>query len=166
MLQHLLLWSCLNRGRRFCSLTSLKPISPKPTSLNSPGAETQRPPSTALVALLIAAFAVLAAFYGICIATAVSPFNAGAWVVGEEVAQRGWLAYLISALVHLTAAVGLWQQWKWSRWLAVLLLAVGLLPTVPGISAAVADLRIAGIVLWGTLIVLRTAALYVLMSPE
>jgi hypothetical protein len=126
--------------------------------------ETERPRSTALVALLIAAFAVLAAIYGICIVTAVLPFNSGAWVVGEEIAQRGWLAYLLSALVHFTVAVGLWRQWKAARWLAVVLLGLGLLPAVPGISAAVADLRIAGIALWGTLIVLRTAALYVLMS--
>jgi hypothetical protein len=140
-------------------LISLKMLQPQDT-------EDERPRSIAFVALLIAAFAMLAAFYGICIATAALPFNSGAWVVGEEVALRGWLAYLISAIVHGAAAVGLWRHWKGARWLAVFLLAVGLLPAVPGISAAVVDLRIAGIALWGTLIVLRTAALYVLMSVD
>jgi hypothetical protein len=141
-------------------LTSLNPISFKPE-------ETERPRSTAnYVALLIAAFAVLAAFYGICIATAVLPFNSGAWVVGEDVAIRGWLGYVLSAIVHSVAAIGLWRHWKWARWLSVFLLAIGLLPAVPGISAAVVDLRISGIALWGMLIILRTASLYVLFSTD
>ncbi len=37
---------------------------------------------------------------------------------------------------------------------------------MPEISAAVVDLRIAGIALWGALIVLRTAALYLLMNRQ
>lgn len=132
--------------------------------------ESERPRSTALgehyVAVLLSVFAVLAAFYGICIAAAVLPFNSGVWVVGEEVALAGWLAYTLTAIVHFTAALGLWSHWKWARWLSVFLLAIGLLPTVPGISAAVADLRITGIALWGTLIVLRTSGLYLLMSAD
>jgi hypothetical protein len=139
-------------------------------SLRSQDAEANRPRSSAprerYVALLISGFAVLAAVYGSCVTMALLPVNSGAWVVGEDVALRGWLAYLLSSVVHLAAAVGLWRQWKWARWLTVFLLAVGLLPAVPGISAAVVDLRVAGILLWGTLIVLRTAALYVLMSTD
>ena len=80
--------------------------------------------------------------------------------------MRGWLAYLLSAIVHAVAALGVWRQWKWARWLSVFVLAAGLLPAVPGISAAVVDLRVGGIALWGALIVLRTAALYVLMSAD
>lgn len=142
---------------------NLRPLNPEETEL-------ERPRSIALglhsVALLIAAFGLLAAGYAACIAAAVLPFNSGSWIVGEEVATRGWLAYLLSALIHGLAALGLWRQWKWARWLAVFLLAMGLLPTVPGISAAVVDLRVSGIALWGALIVLRTAALYVLMSAD
>lgn len=123
-------------------------------------------PGPRYVALLLAAFAVLAAFYAICIATAMLPFNSGSWVVGEEIAMRGWLGYLLSALVHCAAAIALWKQWRFARWPAVLLLAIGLLPAVPGMSSAVMDLRIAGIALWGTLIILRTSALYVLMSTD
>ena len=136
-------------------------ISPKP-----PEAETGRPRSTALVAWLLAAFAVLAAIYAAFIAAAALPFNSGVWLVGDQVASRGWLAYLLSAFLHLAAAVGLWRHFSWVRWLAVLLLAAGLLPAVPGISAAVVDLRISAIALWGALIVLRTAALYLLMSTD
>ena len=80
------------------------------------------------VALLLAAFAVLAAFYATCIATAVLPFNSGSWVVGEEIAMRGWLGYLLSALLHCTATIALWRQWRFARWPAVFLLAIGLLP--------------------------------------
>ena len=118
------------------------------------------------VALLLAAFAVLAALYSALVGGGAVAFNSGAWVVGEEVAIRGWLGYLLSAMVHGTAAVGLWRRWPWARWIGVIVLAVGLLPAVPGISAAVVDLRVGGIALWGTLIVLRTAALYVLMSTD
>lgn len=128
--------------------------------------EVERPRSITLVALLFAAFAALAAFYGACITAAVMPFNSGAWVVGEDIALRGWLGYILSALAYAVAAAGLWQQWKWARWLGVVLLAFGLLPAVPGISAAVVDVRISGIALWGSLIVLRSAALYVLMRTE
>jgi hypothetical protein len=140
-------------------LISLDPASPQAT-------ETERPRSIVFVALLIAAFAALAAIYGICVATAVLPFNAGAWVVGEDVASRGWLAYILSAIIHSAAALGLWRQWKWARWLAIFLLSIGLLPAVPGISAAVVDLRIPGIALWGTLIILRTASLYMLFNAD
>jgi hypothetical protein len=118
------------------------------------------------VALLLAALALLAAIYAGCVASGAFPFNSGAWVVGEEVALGGWLAYLLSAILHLTAAAGLWRHRRWAHWLAVLLLGFGLLPAVPGISAAVVDLRIAGILLWGGLIVLRTAALYLLLIHE
>jgi hypothetical protein len=151
-------------------LISRNPTWRNPLSIRPQEAETERPRSIALgqryVALLIAAFALLATFYTTCILTAVLPFNSGSWVVGEEVAMRGWLAYTLSAAVHFAASVGLWRQWRWARWLAVLLLAIGLLPAVPGISSAVMDLRIAGIALWGTLIVVRTSALYMLMSPD
>jgi hypothetical protein len=139
-------------------LILLDPASPQ-------GTEIERPRSIAFVALLIAAFAVLAAIYAICIAIAVLP-NAGVWVVGEDVASRGWLAYMLSAIIQFVAAFGLWRQWRWARWLAIFLLAIGLLPVVPGISAAVVDLRIPGIALWGTLIILRTASLYVLFNAD
>jgi hypothetical protein len=142
-------------------------IWPEPVS---PQEADERPHSRArgesLVALLLAAFALLAAFFGSCVALGVLPFNSGAWVVGEEVALRGALAYLLSAFVHFIAAVGLWSHRRWAHWLALFLLAFGLLPAVPEISAAVADLRIAGIAMWGALIVLRTAALYLLMNPN
>jgi len=118
------------------------------------------------VALLLALFAVAAAFYGFSVALGRLPFNAGGWVVGEELALRGWLAYLLAALLHLAAAVGLWRHVSWARWLSIFLLVVGLLPAVPGISAAVVDLRVAGIALWGALIILRSAALYVLLRTE
>ena len=140
-------------------MISLDPSAPQ-------GTETQRPRSITFVVLLIAAFAVLAAIYGFLIATAVLPFNAGAWVVGEDIASRGWLGYILLAVVHFTAALGLWRQWRWARWLTIFLLAIGLLPAVPGISAAVVDLRISGIALWGTLIILRTAALYAMFNAE
>jgi hypothetical protein len=139
-------------------------------SLKLQGTEQRGPRSIAIgpryVALLLAACAVLAASYAALIAVSVLPFNSGSWVVGEEVAMRGWLAYALSAAVHFAAAVALWRQSRWARWAAVLLLALGLLPAVPGISSAVADLRISGMALWGTLIVLRTSALYVLMSSD
>jgi len=117
-------------------------------------------------ALLLAAFAVLAFGYAALVAAGVLAFNSGAWVVGEEVAMRGWLAYLISAVVHAVAAFGWWRQWKWARWLGVFVLAAGLLPAVPGISAAVVDLRIGGIALWGSLMIVRCAALYALFNVQ
>jgi len=135
-------------------------------SLKPQPADTAGAPGTALVAWLIAAFAVLAAFYAASVAFAWLPFNSGAWLVGEDLAARGWLAYLVSSLAYSAAAVGLWRQRRWARWLAVFLLAAGLLPAVPAISAAVMDARIAGIAFWGVLIALRAAALYVLMHVE
>lgn len=129
--------------------------------------ELERPRSTAQwVALLLAAFAAIALAYAVLIASGLVAFNSGAWVVGEEVSMRGWLAYLLSAALHGVAAFGLWRQWKWARWLGVLVLAAGLFPAVPGISAAVLELRFGGIALWGTLIILRSAALYVLIGTE
>lgn len=118
------------------------------------------------ITLLLAAFALLGAFYATCVGAGVLPFNSGAWVVGEEVALRGWPGYLLSAILHFAAAVGLWRQRSWGRWLAILVLGFGLLPAIPGISAAVVDMRIAGILLWGSLIMLRTAALYLLMNTD
>lgn len=146
-------------------MISLEPISGKSQPSASEGPQSSAPGEKP-VALLLAAFALLAAFYGMCVAAGVMPFNSGAWVVGEGVAARGWLAYLLSAIVHFAAAAGLWRHRRWAHWLAVVLLAIGLLPAVPGISSAVVDLRIAGIALWGALIVLRTAALYLLISAN
>lgn len=128
--------------------------------------ETEAPRNFPLVALLFAAFGVLAASYGVGVAASWLPFNSGAWVVGEEVALRGWLAYLLSAIVQIATAFGLWRHSRWARWVAFFLIAIGLLPTFPAISAAVVDLRIAGIALWGALIALRAAALYVLVSAN
>jgi hypothetical protein len=135
-------------------------------SLKLHEAETERPRGGASIALLLAAFALLAAGYAIGISGGLLPFNSGAWVVGESIAMRGWLAYALAALFHLTAAAGVWREWRWARWIAVLLLAAGLVPAVPGISAAVMDLRIGGIALWGALIVIRVAALYVLFATD
>ncbi len=136
-------------------------------TLLDPGVpNNERPLGTALVALLLAAFAVIASCYGICVATAVVPFNSGAWVVGEEVAMRGWVGYILAGFAHLLAAAGLWRRWRWARWFAVVLLAAGLLPSVPGVSAAVVDLRLFGIAFWGVLIILRAAAIYALMNAE
>ena len=134
--------------------------------------EMQRPPRAPqsnwpagrVVALLLAAFAVLAAIYAALVGAGVLAFSAGMWVVGEEVAMRGWIAYAISAMVYAIAAAGVWKQWRWARWLGIMVLVAGLLPAVPGISAAVVELRAAGIALWGALILLRTAALYLLFE--
>lgn len=120
----------------------------------------------AMVSLLLVLLGLLAAGYGGGVALGRLPFNAGAWVVGDELAMRGWIAYCVAALVHVAAAVGLWRNSSWARWLAVLLLGTGLLPAVPGISAAVVDLRIAGVALWGVLIIVRSAAIYILVSAE
>jgi hypothetical protein len=59
-------------------------------SLRTPEAEGTRSITHGerYVALLLAVFAVLAAIYATCTASAVMPFNAGSWVVGEEVAMR------------------------------------------------------------------------------
>lgn len=128
-----------------------------------PSAEPIRPGGR-VVALLLATFAVIAAVYATLIGAGVLAFSAGTWVVGEETATRGWIAYAISALVHACAATGVWKQWRWARWLGIVVLVAGLLPAVPGISAAVVDLRAAGIALWGVLILLHAAALYVLFA--
>lgn len=114
----------------------------------------------------MAIFAVLAASYAAGVAFAWLPFNSGAWLVGEDLAARGWLAYLLSSFAYSAAGVGLWRQRRWARWLAVFLLAAGLLPAVPAVSAAVVDARIAGVAFWGLLIALRAAALYVLLQRE
>ena len=45
-----------------------------------------RPGSTRVVALLLAAFAVLAVVYAALVGGGAVAFNSGAWVVGEEVA--------------------------------------------------------------------------------
>jgi hypothetical protein len=119
--------------------------------------------SNALVAWLLACFALLAGGYAVCVAASLLPFNSGSWVVGDAVASRGWIAYLLSALLHLTAALGLWRNGRWAHWLAIALLALGLMPAFLGISSAVVDLRVSRIALWGTMIVLRSAALYLLM---
>lgn len=138
-------------------MTLLEPVSPD---------ETEAPRNIKLVALLLAAFGMLAASYGVGVAASWLPFNSGVWVVGEEVALRGWLAYMLSAIVQIATAFGLWHHSRWARWVALFLIALGLLPTFPAISSAVMDLRIDGIALWGTLIALRAAALYVLVSGD
>ncbi len=140
-------------------MTSLKLLSSEPRESGN-----GTPRGRKAVALLLAAFSLLAASYGVGVATSRLPINSGAWVVGEDVALRGWLAYLLSAIAYFAAALGLWRHSRWARWLALLLLAVGLLPALSGVSSAVIDLRVAGIILWGALIVLRIAALYLLMS--
>ena len=80
-----------------------KPVSPHPQETADEKPHS-RAPGQPLVASLLAAFGLLAALYGSCVASGVLPFNSGVWVVGEEVALRGPLAYLLSAIVHLAAA--------------------------------------------------------------
>lgn len=136
------------------SVLSLKPSQPDDSS------------STALVVWLLAAFALLAGGYAVSVATSLLPFNSGSWVVGDAVASRGWIAYLLSALFHLAAALGLWRHRRWAHWLAIALLALGVIPAFLGVSSAVADFRLSRVALWGAMIVLRIAALYLLMRRE
>jgi hypothetical protein len=117
-----------------------------------------------LVALLLAACALAAGAYAVAIAGGWLPFNSGAWLLGDEVAMRGWAGYLLAALAHAAAAFGLWKGRRAARWLAGLLLAAGVLAAIPGVSAAMVEQRLAAVALWGTVIVVRSAALYMLFG--
>jgi hypothetical protein len=143
-------------------------ITLRPAASREPPDHTRQ--GVAPVAWLLASLALLAGGYAIGIAVFRLPFNSGSWVVGEPVAIRGWVAYLLSAMVYGGAAVGVWRdapgRFPRARWLAIVLLGLGLSPAVAGISAAVVDLRISGIALWGAMIVLRSAALYLLLRRE
>jgi hypothetical protein len=116
--------------------------------------------------VLLAHFAVLALGYGAAIGAGRLPFNSGAWLVSEGAAMRGPVAYALVALLHGAAAFGLWRGWRAAHWLAILLIAWGVVPAVLGVSSAAAEGRVGGIALWGGLIILRSAALYMLFSGE
>jgi hypothetical protein len=147
----------------------------------------ERPLGTALIVAMLGFIGVLAAAYAVGIGSGRMAFNSGAWLVGEPTAMRGALAYAIFAVLHIVAATALgWsavaaglsgsERYPDSLWrarcrraarvLAIFLIAYGLLPAVPGISAAVIDLHFGAIAFWGAMIVARSAALYVLLGAS
>lgn len=72
----------------------------------------ERPPGIVLIVAMLGFFGVLAAFYAVGVAYGRMAFNSGAWLVGEQTAMRGVLAYSIFAVLHIGAATAL-------GWLAV-----------------------------------------------
>lgn len=78
----------------------------------------------------------------------------------------GPAVFVIGAIVYAAIAGGLLYLRNWARRLAIVAAAVGLYFLIPGVSSAVAGLRIGAIAINGAQIILRVIVLWYLMRQD
>jgi hypothetical protein len=123
-----------------------------------------RPAGIAAIALVLLAYATVAAGYGLLLGSGRVAMSSGAWLIGGGLEIMGPWIFAIYAALYAGCALGLWRLEKWALRLASLLLLWGLLQVTPAISSAVADSRLYAIAREGLQIVWRVMALRYLWS--
>jgi len=125
-----------------------------------------RPRGIEWLARLFFLLATLMIVYGLLLATSRISFTRASWVIGIEAAQRGPAIFVVAALTYVACGVGLLRLSRWARWLAIVLLMLGLVQQVPAVSAAVAEFHIVPLVREGLLFIARVVCLRYLFQGE
>jgi hypothetical protein len=83
---------------------------------------------------------------------------------GLEIA--GPYMFLLTAVVGMVVAIGLWLLQNWARWIAILVAVIGVVLLLPNVSSAILDFRF-GKLAWGGLGVIVRAIIvwYLFQEP-
>jgi hypothetical protein len=90
----------------------------------------------------------------------------GAFLLGAGLETYGPVMFLIFGFLFARAGYGLLRISRWSRYLAVILAALGIYLLVPSVSSAVVDLRIGSLALGGLQVIARVAVIWYLAQPQ
>jgi hypothetical protein len=90
------------------------------------------------------------------------PLSSGAFLIGGGLEQLGPIAFLLYAALMILLAVAVWKRWGWVRRAAIIVAAIGIAVSVPGLSSAVMDSRILAIGREGLQIIVRVMVVYYL----
>lgn len=90
----------------------------------------------------------------------------GAPLLGGGLEIHGPVVFLIVAFLYARAGAGLLRMSRWSRHLTILLSALGVYLSVPGLSSAVVDVRPGGLAASGLQIIARVAVIWYLLQPQ
>lgn len=145
----------LDRQVRRDTIVLMQPLNPTPQA-------PERPLGVVAIAATCGVFSAIAfAFAGLLFAGAV-PLSAGAFLLGGGMEQAGPSAFLIYGTILAVLGVSLWQRWKGSRRIAILVAAAGLALALPAVSSAVADGRVLAILREGAQIMVRVMVIFYL----
>jgi len=124
-----------------------------------------KPAGVVAIALAAGLLSVLNLLYLLLTSFGNVPLSGGAFLWGGGLETYGPVIFLIGAALYARVAWGVWRMTRWSRYLAITVAALGVYLLVPGISAAVIDLRSFAIATDGLQIMLRVMAIWYLLQP-
>lgn len=91
--------------------------------------------------------------------------SAGADLLGG-LGLAGPYMFLLVAGVGVAVALGLWRLHRWARWAAIVLALIGVVMSVPSVSSAVFDFRIAKLASGGLGVIVRTMIVWYLLQEH
>ena len=125
-----------------------------------------KPAGVVAIAVAAGSLAILNLLYLALTSVGNFPLSSGAFLWGAGLETYGPAIFLIGAVLYARVAWGMWRLTWWSRYFAVAVAAMGIYLLVPGISAAVIDLRPLAIGTNGVQITLRVMAIWYLLQPS
>ncbi len=81
------------------------------------------------------AIAVMVLVYAALLGSGAISFVRASWIIGGDIAQMGVVAFAIVGVLYGASSVGLFRRRTWALWLAVVLMALGVVEQIPAISA-------------------------------
>ncbi|MGZ4814161.1 MAG: hypothetical protein ACXVZV_02040 [Terriglobales bacterium] len=136
-----------------------------PTSTSSEKQGPLRPTDISVIAIFYIAIAAYLVVNGVLVASAIVSFASGRYILGDY-ASMGPGIYFAVGLGIAVVGMGLLRGWSFARRMAIVAAALLLATSVLPISAAVAYLQIAGIVIHGLKVILAVIAIRYLVQPE
>lgn len=91
--------------------------------------------------------------------------SAGAELLGG-LELAGPYMFLLVAGAGVAVALGLWRLHRWARWAAIVLALIGVVMSVPSVSSAVFDFRIAKLASGGLGVIVRTMIVWYLLQEH
>ena len=129
-------------------------------------APEDRPTGVTAIAVASLLLASLYFAFAFLVWTGTVSFTQGTFLLDGDLASRGPLIFLIFGFLFARVGFGLLRMSRWSRYLAILLAALGIYVLVPPISAAAAEMRMYALATNGLQIMARAAVIAYLLQPS
>jgi hypothetical protein len=83
---------------------------------------------------------------------------------GLEIA--GPYMFLLTAVVGMVIAIGLWLRQNWARWMAILVAMIGVVLLLPNVSSAILDVRFGNLAWGGVGVIVRAMIVWYLFQEQ